>query len=210
MSLCESLEHPESSLAYKISSFNKELNNKNFCNLKSIVKAIIFCGKQNIPLYGHRDDNTVNKGNFLALLHLMAETNTVLKNNLEKGKQNANCTSKTTQNEIISIIDDFIRGHRTKQLSTRFFSIIGDEITGKYDNKEILSVCVPFIERENMSEVSVELTRTTGSHITKTIMLSLARHKIGILKCRRQAYNGAAAMSSERVGVQARIKLYAH
>ena len=117
---------------------------------------------------------------------------------------------KQHKTRLYQLFYDFIRGHRTKQLSTRFFSIIGDEITGKYDNKEILSVCVPFIERENMSEVSVELTRTTGSHITKTIMLSLARHKIGILKCRIQAYNGAAAMSSERVGVQARIKLYAH
>ena len=46
ISLCESLEHPESSLAYKISSLNKELHDKNFCTciLKSIVKAIIFCG----------------------------------------------------------------------------------------------------------------------------------------------------------------------
>ena len=66
MSLCESLEHPESSLAYKISSLNKELYDINFCILKSIVKAIIFCGKHNIPLRGHRDDSTVNKGNFLA------------------------------------------------------------------------------------------------------------------------------------------------
>ena len=69
MFLCESLEHPESSLTYKISSLNKELYEKNFSILKSIVKAIIFCGKQNVPLRGHRDDSTsttVNKVNFLA------------------------------------------------------------------------------------------------------------------------------------------------
>ena len=41
-------------------------------------------------------------------------------------------------------------------------------------------------------------------------MLSLAQHKVDILKCRGQAYDGAAAMSSERVGVQARIKVVAH
>ena len=46
MSLCESLEQPESSL---ISNLNKELYDKNLCILKSIVKAIIFCGKQNVP-----------------------------------------------------------------------------------------------------------------------------------------------------------------
>ena len=38
-------------------------------------------------------------------------------------------------------------------------------------------------------------------------MLSLAQHKVDILKCRGQAYDGAVAMSSERVGVQARIKV---
>ena len=89
MSLCESLEHPESSLPYIISSLNQELYDKNFSIVKSIVKAIIFCGKQNVPLRGHRDDSTsttVNKGNFLALLHLMAETDTVLKDHLEQEK----------------------------------------------------------------------------------------------------------------------------
>ena len=92
MSLCESLEQPESSLAYKISSLNKELYDKNF---KINSKANNILWKQNVPLCGHRDDSTsitVNKGNFLALLHLM-----VLKNHLEQGKRNAKCTSKTTQ-----------------------------------------------------------------------------------------------------------------
>ena len=91
-----------------------------------------------------------------------------------------------------------------------FFSIIADEVTGKYDNKEILSICVLFIEGENISEVFldfVELIRTTGAHIAEAIMLSLAQHMVDILKCRGQAYDGAATMSSERVGVQARIKV---
>ena len=71
VSLCE-----ESNLPYKISSLNMELYDTNFSILKSIVKAIIFCGKLNVPVRGHRDDSTsttVNKGNFLALLHLVAE-----------------------------------------------------------------------------------------------------------------------------------------
>ena len=142
----------------------------------------------------------------------MAETDTVLKDHLEQRKRNAKCTSKTTQNEIISIIADYIRESTTKslQLSTSVFSIIADEVTGKYDNKEMLSICVRFIEGENISEVFldfVELIRTTGAHIAEAIMLSLAQNKVDILKCRGQAYDGAAAMSSERVEVQARIKV---
>ena len=142
----------------------------------------------------------------------MAETDTVLKDNLEQGKRNAKCTSKTTQNEIISIIADYIRERTTKSLllSTSVFSIIADEVTGKYDNKEILSIFVRFIEGENISEVFldfVELIRTTGAHIAEAIILSLAQYKVDILICRGLPYDGAAAMYSERVGVQARIKV---
>ena len=186
---------------------------KNFSILKSIVKAIIFCGKQNVPLRGHRDDGTsttVNKGNFLALLHLTAEIDTVLKDHLEQGKRNAKCTSKQHKNEIISIIADFIPERKTKSLQLSPFSIIADEVTGEYDNKEILSICNHFIEGENNSEVFLDFVKliiTTGAHIAEAIMLSLAQNKVDMLKCRGKAYDGAAAMSSERVGVQARIKV---
>lgn len=52
----------------------------------------------------------------------------------------------------------------------------------------------------------VELQRTTGKHIAEAIMQCLHHNNIDINKCRGQTYDGAAAMSSERVGVQARIK----
>ena len=36
------------------------------------------------------------------------------------------------------------------------FSIIADEVIGKYDNKEISSVCVRFIKGENISGVFLD------------------------------------------------------
>ena len=49
--------------------------------LASIIKTIIFCGRQNIGLRGHRDNATdlekkpfVNHGNFLALLLMQVTT----------------------------------------------------------------------------------------------------------------------------------------
>ena len=54
-------------------SLNKECSRRveeNRSKLCSIVKAVIFCGQQNIPLRGHRDDSkhiaesTQNTGNF--------------------------------------------------------------------------------------------------------------------------------------------------
>ena len=49
------------------------------------------------------------------------------------------------------------------------------------------------------------LTRTTGLSITTAIKESLATHNIDISKARVQAYDGAAAMSSNISGVQMHI-----
>ena len=51
----------------------------------------------------------------------------------------------------------------------------------------------------------VELERADGAHIAEAIVQSLKSNNISILKCRGQAYDGASAMASEKVGVQARI-----
>ena len=70
--------------------WNKELNlsigclntalakqiDENQQKVMSILKTVIFCGQQNVPLRGHRDDYTpgaINKGNFDALLRFRAE-----------------------------------------------------------------------------------------------------------------------------------------
>ncbi|KAK3091798.1 hypothetical protein FSP39_022710 [Pinctada imbricata] len=107
--LLASTESPSTSLPYR---FNKQ-NQANFdCNkkvLESIVDAVIFCGKQNIPLRGHRDDSTSdasNKGNFLAILKLIGRHDELLSSHLASAKKNASYTSKTIQNEIIKIIGD--------------------------------------------------------------------------------------------------------
>ena len=51
--------------------------------LKSILRAIEYCGRQGIALRGHRDDGAINddtdnQGNFKELLHLMRETDETL------------------------------------------------------------------------------------------------------------------------------------
>lgn len=52
---------------------------KNCQKIKSTVETIVFCGRQNVPLWGHRDsaldlerDETANVGNFFALLQFRA------------------------------------------------------------------------------------------------------------------------------------------
>ena len=52
----------------------------------------------------------------------------------------------------------------------------------------------------------LELQRTNRIQIAQAILLSLSANNIDITKCRGQAYDGASAMSSNKVGVQSRVK----
>ncbi|CAG2252153.1 unnamed protein product [Mytilus edulis] len=101
---------PQESIQYKLSSINEKNYNLNCHILHKIVQTIVLCGKQNIALRGHRDDSTTpsqatNKGNFLAILNLLAKSDDTLKTHLESpGNKNAKYTSKTIQNEVIEIV----------------------------------------------------------------------------------------------------------
>jgi hypothetical protein len=85
---------------------------RNMQLLSMITETIVLCGKQNIPLHGHRDDSTSvasNKGNFLAILNLLASHDDQLAQHVKGSSKNATYTSKSTQNEIINIIGHSIR-----------------------------------------------------------------------------------------------------
>ena len=202
----------------------------NFKILSSVVRAVTFCGRQNIALQGHRDRLFVfeNCGNFLALLHLLAEYDDDLSSHLEHGKKNALYISKTIQNQIIAVIGDIIREKVSSAIREdgAIFSIIADEVTESHSNKEILSLCLRFVSWDDQipSQPSIKevffdftfLTRTTGLAISNAIKESLCTYNIDVSKARGQAYDGASAMSSNISGVQARIReaaplaLYTH
>ena len=90
----------------------QERNNKEV--LRLIVTAVEFLAKQGLPFRGNKDDNidfsdeTVNRGNFVATLQLLAKGSTILQNHLLYAKRNALYTSKTIQNEIIN---NFMHGN---------------------------------------------------------------------------------------------------
>lgn len=120
-----------------------------------IVESVILCGKQNIPLRGHRDDSTStssNKGNFWAILNLLASHDKELADHLKNAPKNATYTSKTIQNEIIDTIGSHIRNQILEGLKGRgFYSTIADEVTDTFSNQEVLALCVRFLN-ESQSE----------------------------------------------------------
>ena len=68
---------------------------------------------------------------------------------LEQGKR-YKCLSKTIQNDIILLFADIIRKKIRQPLrsSSAVFSIIADEVTNHYTNKEILSVYLRYMNND--------------------------------------------------------------
>ncbi|XP_056022072.1 52 kDa repressor of the inhibitor of the protein kinase-like [Ostrea edulis] len=173
-------EVPSSSLPYKLNQQNQAQYQHNIKLLEKIVDAIILCGKQNIPLRGHKDDTTSdssNKGYFLAILQLLAKHDEQLWSHLQKAKKNALYTSKTIQNEVIQLIGNYITDTREHP------AIIKEE----------------FLDFANIG-------RTSGETIADKLIEILRLLAIPIENMRGQAYDGAAAMASEKRGCQGRIK----
>ena len=71
-----------------------EMVERNRSIVVRIIDAIVFCGEQNLPLRGHKDEEL--KGNFIALLHHQAKTDTLLKDHLKNGDPNTtySCLNK--------------------------------------------------------------------------------------------------------------------
>ena len=95
---------PEWALAVLIDGEKAENIDRNWQILKSLVKAILFCGCKCIALRGSVEDLDApgNPGNFLALLNLLSEHDSVLRSHLDlPALHNTTYLSPQTQNKII-------------------------------------------------------------------------------------------------------------
>ncbi|CAC5389667.1 unnamed protein product [Mytilus coruscus] len=84
----------------------------------SIIKSLVFCGRQGIALRGHRDDDidkgsSTNKGNFKELLNFRVDgSDSILEKHLNSCKKNATYTSNTSQNELLLCLRDYIHSEQ--------------------------------------------------------------------------------------------------
>ncbi|CAG2224159.1 unnamed protein product [Mytilus edulis] len=109
------MENTKDDIRTQSNTKNAEVVRKNREILSSVIKCVILCGRQNLPLRGHRDDSqhvgdkNTNSGNFQALLDFRIDSGEVnLKRYLENCPRNATYRSKTIQNKIIDCIKDCI------------------------------------------------------------------------------------------------------
>ena len=186
--------------------------------IESLLKIVMLCGMQGLALCGHRDDginwedcngSSTNEGNLVELVRFQAETDPILSSHLSKSPRNARYTSKTIQNELVSVIGNSIQSdilHEVKR--ARFFSIIADEVTD-VANREELSIAVQYVLNGEIKEVFVdfvEVDRITGEVLAQNILQWLRIHGLSPTDMRGQCYDGASNMSGARSGCKSLVQ----
>ncbi|XP_025192639.1 52 kDa repressor of the inhibitor of the protein kinase-like [Melanaphis sacchari] len=144
---------------------------ENRSRLRPIIETIILCGRQNIPLRGHRDDGYVldqniktiessesvssakNDGNFRELLRFrVAAGDTKLENHLKNASANATYIGKNTQNELINACgEEVLQNLIEKVHQSRWFSIIFDETTDAA-HREQMSISLRYVHNKTIRE----------------------------------------------------------
>lgn len=196
---------------------------KNRTILKSIMAAIEFCGRQGIALRGHRDDSHnvsacddwSNPGNFLALLQFRAQTDSILADFLIADPKHATYTSKTIQNEVISVFGALLTEDIISRVKNApFFVVIADEVQDVASTEQ-LSITLRYVYKlRDSDEFSIEERfvmfkelhcEMTGEAIASSILTALQSVGLDCSYLRGQGYDGSGSMAGRVQGASHRI-----
>lgn len=106
------MEKGKASVRQLLQSESSACIERNRANLKSILKAIVFCGKQNISLRGHteQEGSDSNPSNFRALVDFRIDAgDSTLADHFKTCARNAKYISPQIQNDLISCVGEWRR-----------------------------------------------------------------------------------------------------
>ena len=183
--------------------------------IKTIAEVLLFCSRQEIALRGHRENNdSLNKGNFLELLHLVANHDPVVKHRLENGPKNAMYTSPEMQNSILHIMASILQHKVCLAVEEAgVYSIMEDE-TKDRSKVEQLAIVLRYVDvtaatqhEHFLTYVKAESLNAEG--LSSYILDTLQRFGLDPTGVVSQGYDGASVMSGHCSGVQHHIKAVA-
>ena len=213
----QTYQKPQIRIDNVISQHNKGVIEKNRKFLLSILKCVELCGRNGMALRGHRDDSTIpdksHQGNFKNLLEFRIDDGDVcLKEHLETCSKNASYISKTTQNELLECIKEYIQDViiseiRSQKIGPKF-GIQADEVTD-ISNSEQLGLVLRYVKNgkpiERLIEY-IECESITGEALCEDIKQTLLKLNLRLEDTVSQAYDGAANFSGHTKGCASRFQ----
>ncbi|XP_043932233.1 52 kDa repressor of the inhibitor of the protein kinase-like [Protopterus annectens] len=194
---------------HSISQMDKRLQERTLHALKCIVKIIILCGRENLPLRGRLSDS----GTFKSLLQYTAELDPLFAEHLQKAHRNAQYISAQIQNELIQLISLQIQRNILNRVKDAcYFSLIADGTTD-ISRKEQITLTLRYVHhthrkveiREDFIEF-VEAMDTTGKALADLFLQRMTAWGLDKGCMRGQGYDRGSNMSGHFSGVQARIR----
>ncbi|XP_060846557.1 zinc finger MYM-type protein 1-like [Rhopalosiphum padi] len=164
--------------------------------------------------------NDIKQGHFRALLKYRAKGDDFLRTVLEGlGKRNK-YTSPVIQNEIVQVCNTILlRKIVNKVNKSKCFSVLADETTD-ISTKEQLSICVRYIDEQNMHHEDFlqffEIESLTSDALANSILNGLIHCGLDCNYLYGQGYDGASNMAGQFKGVQTVVRskypkaLYVH
>ena len=197
------------SVAEQLGSNRAQQIRKNRHYIKSIAEILLLCSKQEISFRGHDEsENSLNKGNFLEILGLLAKHDPIVDDRLLHGPKNAKYTSHMIQNNIIAVMASLVRKQICSSVQkTQFYSLMVDE------TKDQMSIVVRYVDGDTKPAAIKERFLTfhpaatlNAEALTKYILEALNRYNLDPQLMVSQGYDGASVMSGHCSGVQQRVR----
>ena len=127
---------------------NENTRKENRHYIEGVVDVVLLCCKQGVALRGHRESDEepshVNKGNFLAILDLLARHDPIVARRLHEGPQNAKYTHHSIQDNIIHVAALLIREQIAVETNGNYYAIIADE-SRDTGHKEQMSLVLRYV-----------------------------------------------------------------
>ena len=188
----------------------------NRLKLRSITQTVLLCGRENIPLHGHRDDakhyDSADCGNFQALLNFRVESgDSILLRPLQNSRQKCNTLRKdNSEQSHFCCLEEINKQILDEIRNCGPISILADEVT-YCSNHQLMPLVIRYVDQtceiqeRCLKYISCD-TGTKGEAMKDKILTCLTSYlNLDINNCRGQCYNGAGNMAGKYSGVATSI-----
>lgn len=178
--------------------------------MQAVVEALRFTACQTIGQRGHREnEQSVNRGNFLELLHVLGKFDTTVSNRLSSGPGNAKYVHHDIQNEVIDTMASMVREQISNEVKLGdHFTLMVDK-TKDVSKKEQISVVLRYLHSDDIHEEFLDFVPADGldaQSLLMTVKQTLAKFNIDKNACIAQCYDGTSVMSGCNNGVQEKFR----
>jgi hypothetical protein len=181
----------------------------NRLQLKVSIDVVRVLALQGIAFRGRDESSTsVNRGNFLEILDVVASYDKKVAEVIAKAPKNATYTSPQIQKEILHVFSMKVMNAIREEIGDAKFCIIVDEARDE-SVREQMAVVLRFVDKDGFVRERffgvVHVSDTVALTLKKEIYSLLSRYNLDIQNIRGQGYDGASNMRGESNGLQALI-----